>query len=346
MWHLALSPVDHPLAPGVTPQQIGTVLNAAGGGRSGAGSPVWALKIDVAPPGAPALVAPPWVAAAADALGCGTGSFTCDTVSITTRGLEDPDLMLDQARRQGLAGDTGGIPFVVADAPEFEDGTGEAGVRVGGLGRASALAVLSPVRPHPHLGFGGVLAAMGLGLVSREAKLVLHKEVRPQVDTPLCAGCGSCLDVCLFDAIRIQAGRAFIDHRECTGCGECMSVCFMTGIAPEDGAGVERFQQAVARSAAGVRAAFSAGAVYLNLLVDLQRYVTGPGRRMSLSPEQGHLLAGTDPVAVDQAAWDLLRTACAGDLRNWHGYRQVPGALLAEAQEAGLGIRDYTLLAV
>ncbi len=309
-------------------------------------STAWALKIDVAPPGVPALVAPEEVAEAVRALACGPGSLCCDTVSITTRGLEDPDLMLAQARRQGLVGDDGGIPFVVADAPEFGSGAGEAGVRAGGLTGTEALAVLKPIRPHPHLGFGGALAAMGLGLVPRAAKLDLHREVRPRVDTPLCAGCGSCLDVCLFDAIRIQAGRAFIDHRECTGCGECMSVCFMAGIAPEESPGVERFQRAVARSAAGVRAAFGGGAVYLNLLVDLQRYVSGPGKRMSLSLEQGHLLAGTDPVAVDQAAWDLLREACAGNLRNWHGYRQEPGPLLAEAQAAGLGRRDYRLITV
>ncbi len=345
VYHLALNPASHPLAPVVTPRHLAAVLQAARGGTSAGAAAVWALKIGVAPSGAAALVAPALVAAASSTLG-GSRSFSFDTVSITTRGLEDPSLLREQARRQGLDGNPEAPPFKVADAEEFNEGAGEPGAPARGLSGATALAVLDPVRPHPHLGFGGVVAELGLGLVPRAAKLALHRDVRPAVDTPLCAGCGSCLDVCLFDAIRIRAGRAFIDHRECTGCGECMSACFMAGIAPEDDAGVGLFQQAVADSAAGVLSCFPDGGVYLVLLVGLDRYVAGPGKRLPLALDRGRLLAGTDPVAVDQAAWDLLEEACSGNLRNWHGYRQRPEALLARAGEIGLGSRDYRLVEV
>lgn len=39
-----------------------------------------------------------------------------------------------------------------------------------------------------------------------------------------CTGCGTCLDVCPVEAIRIEDGRAKITI-ECMDCGACLSVC-------------------------------------------------------------------------------------------------------------------------
>lgn len=49
--------------------------------------------------------------------------------------------------------------------------------------------------------------------------------VRAKVCEETCAGCGECLDVCLFDAITMQNGKANIDPKTCDGCGVCWSVC-------------------------------------------------------------------------------------------------------------------------
>lgn len=41
-----------------------------------------------------------------------------------------------------------------------------------------------------------------------------------------CLGLGSCVNVCAFDAIRINAnGLAVVDAKKCTGCGECVTIC-------------------------------------------------------------------------------------------------------------------------
>ena len=116
----------------------------------------------------------------------------------------------------------------------------------GGLARVGGLCLLAPVRPHPHVGFTGAVTGLGPGLADFQGKLMLHRDIRPKVDTPLCAGCGSCLSVCLFDAITIEAGRANISHEKCTGCGECMNVCFMAGISAEDAASIPLFQRKLA----------------------------------------------------------------------------------------------------
>lgn len=40
-----------------------------------------------------------------------------------------------------------------------------------------------------------------------------------------CLGCGTCKDVCEFDAIQIIDGIAVIDKEKCTSCKKCISVC-------------------------------------------------------------------------------------------------------------------------
>lgn len=40
-----------------------------------------------------------------------------------------------------------------------------------------------------------------------------------------CLGCGTCYDVCDFDAIRMVDGLAVIDKEKCTACLKCIDIC-------------------------------------------------------------------------------------------------------------------------
>ncbi len=40
-----------------------------------------------------------------------------------------------------------------------------------------------------------------------------------------CLGFGSCVEVCKFNALRIENGVAKVDAAACTGCGECVNAC-------------------------------------------------------------------------------------------------------------------------
>jgi len=44
------------------------------------------------------------------------------------------------------------------------------------------------------------------------------------VNQEKCTGCGTCIDVCPTDAIRIRDGKAVIDMA-CVDCGACPRVC-------------------------------------------------------------------------------------------------------------------------
>lgn len=325
------------------------LLGAARPGRR------WAVKVHLGARGRPAAVAPAWAAAAAGALaGAAAAERTvcCDTLSITLAGLDTVAGHLDLAAAKGYGPGGGAPPFAVADDPAHGPAVRPADPEQPTLAALAAAAdgllVLNPVRPHPHLGFGGALFALGAGLADRQGKLDLHRDIRPRVDTPLCAGCGSCQAVCLFDAIRISGGRATILSERCTGCGECMNHCYMAGIAPEDAAGIPRFQQRLAGAAGAALAGTGTAprpAGFVNLLLRLERRAGGPGRRGE-RPGQVGVLASRDPVALDRATWDLAAGGPLGSLPAWSGFTAVPGALLEAAAGLALGRPDYRLVTV
>lgn len=329
-----LAPVD--IRPGL--KDLVGRLGLAGTARRG--SP-WGLKVQLGAQGHPPAVDPAWARAVAVALaGPGTapdatGSFCFDTLSITTGGLDVADSHLGLARVKGYGTAPGDLPYLVTDGPDLDSA----------LARAAGICLLTPIRPHPHVGLQGAVTNLGIGLADREGKILLHKDVRPSVNTPLCAGCGSCLAVCLFDAIEINAGRAFIDHEKCTGCGECMNVCFMAGISPEEAAGIPRFQEKVA--AAALAAQKSAGrSGFFNILVRLDRHAGGARSRGRNRLGDIGVLASLDPVALDQATWDLIVERTDGPLANWSGFQQEPETLLNHAEQLGLGSRTYRLTEV
>ncbi len=58
----------------------------------------------------------------------------------------------------------------------------------------------------------------------------------PRIDPDICDGCGTCVEVCRFDAIRIDDGEIVptIDLFSCEGCGACATLCPQEAIAMED----------------------------------------------------------------------------------------------------------------
>lgn len=53
----------------------------------------------------------------------------------------------------------------------------------------------------------------------------------PKIDTELCTGCGSCIDVCPLEAISLIDGKAFIKEDICTNCRMCKNECPVEAIS-------------------------------------------------------------------------------------------------------------------
>ena len=54
---------------------------------------------------------------------------------------------------------------------------------------------------------------------------------KARIQEELCEGCGSCRDLCQFEAIREQDGHFLVDQALCEGCGVCYSLCPQKAIA-------------------------------------------------------------------------------------------------------------------
>lgn len=58
----------------------------------------------------------------------------------------------------------------------------------------------------------------------------------PKLCEYACLGLGDCINVCEFDAIKIENGIAVIDESKCTACGNCILECprSVIGLIPKD----------------------------------------------------------------------------------------------------------------
>jgi len=54
-----------------------------------------------------------------------------------------------------------------------------------------------------------------------------------RVNEDLCFGCGTCEQICPFDAIRVDGGIAQVDDAGCMGCGVCVPQCPQGALALE-----------------------------------------------------------------------------------------------------------------
>jgi heterodisulfide reductase subunit A-like polyferredoxin len=46
-----------------------------------------------------------------------------------------------------------------------------------------------------------------------------------EVDPELCAGCGECLEACIFKGRDLVSGKAVVNQKRCLCCGRCEEIC-------------------------------------------------------------------------------------------------------------------------
>jgi len=129
-----------------------------------------------------------------------------------------------------------------------------------------------------------------------------------------------------------------------------MNVCFMAGINPEEAAGIPVFQAKVADAALAARnritGADTSRQAYFSFLVRMDRQAGGARTRNRERLGDVGVLAARDPVALDQATFDLISERMGGKLSDWSGFTRLPDVLLARAEAVGLGRRAYKLVTV
>lgn len=186
----------------------------------------------------------------------------------------------------------------------------------------------------------------------------MHADFRPAVDGSKCTACARCVKWCPVDAITLKDEKvAKIDFGTCYGCGECVAACPFGAIAVQWKTEPAAIQEKIVEHVAGALAGKEGKVIYvsfvMNVTPDCDCWHFSDA---AVVPDIG-VLASTDIVAIDQAAYDLVVKApglegtlgegLAADSDKFAKISGIDGSIsMAYAESMGLGTRKYDLITV
>lgn len=221
---------------------------------------------------------------------------------------------------------------------------------------ANNMIVMSHFKGHEMAGFGGAIKNIAMGAAPAVGKKEQHA-VNILVNQEKCIGCGKCDPVCPETAIALTDKKSFVNPEKCIGCGECMTVCPIKAIGMDWGSEVVSFMERMTEYAYGVVKSFPGRIGYINFLTNITPDCDCvPWSDAPIVPDIG-FLASIDPVALDQASYDLVNkqiglTASllsqgyeAGEEKFDGLHPGTRGGIQLEyGEEIGMGSRAYTLI--
>jgi uncharacterized Fe-S center protein len=312
----------------------------------------------------PVLIRP--IVAAVQALGAKPFLTDANTLYAGSRG--DAVDHLAAALANGFAYPVVGAPLIVADGLR---GRSETAVPVDGvrfqevyiateIAEADAMVVISHFKGHELAGFGGALKNLGMGCASRRGKLAQHSTVSPRVKRKRCIGCGECVGHCAHAAIRVTSDQiAAIDKDRCVGCGECILVCPCEAVRVKWNQAGPAFLEGMIDYAKGAATGKPEKTLYVTFVTDVTPACDCVPYSDAPIVRNLGVVAGSDPVALDQACVDWVNQepalgGCCLEQGRGPGedkfkglYPTVDWGLQLDCAEAiGLGSRSYERVSV
>ena len=255
------------------------------------------------------------------------------------------------AHEHGFGIDKVGAPLIMADGLF---GDAEVVIEIKGkhfnrvniareIAKVQGLVVLSHFKGHVAFGFGGALKNIGMGLASRMGKLRQHSVMSPEIISSKCTACGLCIQWCPQNTIAMVDGKAFIYKENCIGCGQCLAVCKFDAVKYDFQRDSASLQEMSVEHVAGVLKAVRGNAFFMNFLLNITIDCDcgNGGRRVS---RDIGLLASRDVVAIDRASCDIFERVNGKSFREATRPHLNPFVQLEHAQAIGLGNNEYELV--
>lgn len=258
------------------------------------------------------------------------------------------------AHSHGFGIENVGAPFIMADGLA---GNTETEVEINGelhktvkvareVLSSDCLLVVSHPTGHPAAGLGACIKNIGMGLASRMGKMRQHSAMLPEVNSKACQYCQKCIKWCPQDAIIEQGGKAFIITEKCIGCGECLAVCKFDAVKYDWNAESGYMQRSMAEHAYGCVIDKPGKCFYFNVLIDMTKdcdcFNTN---QRKMIPDIG-ILASSDPVAIDKATLDLTAKAHGKTLAELAYAHHDAMIQINHAAKIGMGSLEYQLITI
>jgi uncharacterized Fe-S center protein len=211
---------------------------------------------------------------------------------------------------------------------------------------ADLLIGVAHFKGHLVTGFGGAIKNIGMGCATRQGKLAQHSGMAPFIIQKKCIGCGACRDVCPVGAITVSDGKASLDAETCIGCASCIAACRSSAVEINWRGGaavmVERMVEYACATLGNCKKKVFINAVY-HITAECDCLAKDDPR---IAPDVGFFIS-SDPVAVDQASYDMVCSRAGGfdPFRKAHPQRDSLRQL-DYAERMGLGVRRYELVKV
>ncbi len=261
---------------------------------------------------------------------------------------------LHLAHQHGFTIENVGAPVIIADGLV---GTAEIEVEINGemyrkvaiasdAVMANAFIVVAHVTGHPGTGLGAILKTLGMGFSSRKGKLNQHSKMLPEIDPDKCTACQLCIKWCPQDTIVLKDGKAFVVQEGCIGCGECLAVCRFGAVKFDWGNESEILQKKIVEHAYGAIKDKRDKVGYISFIISVTKGCDCFGSKQDpIIPDIG-IIAGKDPVALDKAALDLIRERNGKEFSEL-AYPDVdPYIQIRHGERLGIGKADYKLIEV
>ena len=212
------------------------------------------------------------------------------------------------------------------------------------IARAGAVICLTHVTGHIAFGMGGAVKNLGMGSGSSAGKQMMHENFRPEINEDKCIACGICAEHCAFGAMSVPEGsRARVNLEKCVGCGECVAHC-PVGAIPVLWGESEGLQERTVEFCAAIMQHLPGKCGFINLATGITGMCDCMRERGDCICGNIGVLAGSDPVAVDQATLDLVAKAGGLDKMQDACLSAKIGHAQEYAGEMGFGSRDYQLV--